>query len=133
MTPVQFMKMNPFRETTDQGRTKLRKTIIKQWLQIAAGLAVFAFGVHLTIEANIGLAPWDCLGMGISYHTSLNYGITMTIMAVLILLIDILLKEPIGIAMFIDAVTVGKAVDFFNCRTVHQEPASKHSVSFYVY
>ena len=31
-----------------------------------------------------------------------------------ILGIDILLKEPIGIAMFIDAVVVGKSVDFFN-------------------
>jgi uncharacterized membrane protein YczE len=31
-----------------------------------------------------------------------------------ILVIDMLLGEPIGIAMFIDAVVVGKAVDFFN-------------------
>ena len=46
-----------------------RKTILLQWLQIAAGLMVFAFGVHLTIFANIGLAPWDCLGMGIARHT----------------------------------------------------------------
>lgn len=30
------------------------------------GLLVFSFGVHLTIFANIGLAPWDCLGMGIA-------------------------------------------------------------------
>ena len=45
----------------------MRKTIFLKWLQIAAGLLVFAFGVHLTIFANIGLAPWDCLGMGISY------------------------------------------------------------------
>ena len=35
-------------------------------------------------------------------------------MSVSILLIDILLKEPIGIAMFIDAIVVGKSVDFFN-------------------
>ena len=34
-----------------------RKTIVLQWLQIVAGLLVFAFGVHLTIFANIGLAP----------------------------------------------------------------------------
>lgn len=31
-----------------------------------------------------------------------------------ILGIDIALKEPIGLAMFIDAFVVGKAVDFFN-------------------
>ncbi len=57
--------------------TASQKTILLQWLQIVGGLAVFAFGVHLTIFANIGLAPWDCLGMGISYHTPLNYGLSM--------------------------------------------------------
>ena len=56
--------------------TASQKTILLQWLQIVGGLAVFAFGVHLTIFANIGLAPWDCLGMGISYHTPLNYGLS---------------------------------------------------------
>ena len=45
-----------------------RKAVIRQWCQIVGDLAVFAFGVHLTIYANIGLAPWDCLGMGISNH-----------------------------------------------------------------
>ena len=46
--------------------TALKTKIILQWLQIAAGLFVFSFGEHLTIFANIGLAPWDCLGMGIA-------------------------------------------------------------------
>ena len=31
-----------------------RKNILLQWLEIALGLLVFAFGVHLTIWANIG-------------------------------------------------------------------------------
>ena len=70
--------------------------IIKQWLVIVAGLFVFAFGVHLTIFANIGLAPWDCLGMGIARHTPLNYGLSMTAMSVVILMIDLALKERIG-------------------------------------
>ena len=42
------------------------------------------------------------------------YGTASIAVSVSILLIDILLKEPIGIAMFIDAIVVGKSVDFFN-------------------
>ena len=61
-----------------------KRTILLQWLQIVMGLLVFALGVHMTIYANIGLAPWDCLGMGIARHTPLNYGLAMTSMAVLI-------------------------------------------------
>ena len=92
----------------------MKKTIILKWLQIAAGLLVFAFGVHLTIFANIGLAPWDCLGMGISYHTPLNYGLSMTSVAVAVLLIDLLMHERIGYGTIIDALLTGNFVQMFN-------------------
>ena len=92
----------------------MKKQIIAQWIQIIFGLLIFAFGVHLTIFANIGLAPWDCLGMGVSYHTPLNYGITMTIMAVLIVGIDLLMKERIGFGTIIDALLTGNLIQMFN-------------------
>ena len=90
------------------------KKIISEWVRIAAGLLVFAFGVHLTIYANIGLAPWDCLGMGIAKHTPFNYGIAMTCVAVTVLLIDILMKERIGFGTIIDALLTGNFVQMFN-------------------
>lgn len=92
----------------------MKKRIITQWIQIIFGLLIFAFGVHLTIFANIGLAPWDCLGMGVSYHTPLNYGISMTIMAVLIVGIDLLMKERIGFGTMIDALLTGNLIQLFN-------------------
>ena len=95
-------------------KTAIRKTIFLEWLRIVFGLLVFAFGVHLTIFANIGLAPWDCLGMGISYHTPLNYGLSMTVMAVTILLIDLCLRERIGYGTIIDALLTGNFVQMYN-------------------
>ena len=92
----------------------MRKRIVLEWLQIVAGLLVFSFGVHLTIYANIGLAPWDCLGMGIAKHTPLNYGLAMTAMSVVILLIDILMGEKIGCGTVIDALLTGNFVELFN-------------------
>ena len=93
---------------------KNRKTILLEWLRIALGLLIFSFGVHLTIWANIGLAPWDCLGMGISRHTPLNYGLSMTVMAAVILLIDLALRERIGYGTIIDALLTGNFVQMFN-------------------
>lgn len=98
----------------EQRVSSSKKKIILQWLQIVGGLAVFAFGVHLTIFANIGLAPWDCLGMGISFHTPFNYGVSMTIMAVVILCIDLWLRERIGFGTIIDALLTGNLVQLFN-------------------
>ena len=91
-----------------------RTGIILGWLRITAGLLVFALGVHLTIYANIGLAPWDCLGMGIANHTPFNYGISMTVIAVVILITDVLLKERIGFGTIIDALLTGNFVQMFN-------------------
>ena len=92
----------------------MRAKVFRQWLRIIFGLLVFSFGVHLTIFANIGLAPWDCLGMGIAKHTPLNYGLSMTLMAVIILGIDLLLKERIGFGTIIDALLTGNFVQLFN-------------------
>jgi len=101
----------------------MRKTIILEWIRIIIGLFIFSFGVHLTIFANIGLAPWDCLGMGLSHHLPLNYGLCMTLVAVTILLIDILLKEKIGYGTIIDALFTGNFVQFFN--SVNPFPLNK--------
>lgn len=101
----------------------MRKTIILEWIRIIIGLFIFSFGVHLTIFANIGLAPWDCLGMGLSHHLPLNYGICMTLVSVTILFIDLLLKEKIGYGTIIDALFTGNFVQFFN--SVNPFPLNK--------
>ena len=88
--------------------------ILLNMLIAAVSLFINGFGIYLTIQANIGAAPWDVLNLGLSRTLGILYGSASIAVSVTILLIDILMKEPIGIAMFIDAVVVGKAVDFFN-------------------
>jgi len=85
-----------------------------EWARIVAGLMVFSLGVHLTIYAHIGLAPWDCLGMGLSLQTPLNYGQAMTCMALVILAVDLMLGEKIGFGTVIDALLTGNFVQMFN-------------------
>ncbi len=80
----------------------------------ALSLFVNGFGIYLTIQANIGAAPWDVLNLGLSKSLGILYGSASIAVSVTILAIDIALKEPIGLSMFIDAIVVGKSVDFFN-------------------
>ncbi len=94
--------------------------ILMNMLLAAVSLFVNGFGVYLTIQANLGAAPWDVLNLGLSRSLGILYGNASIAVSVTILVIDILMKEPIGIAMFIDAVVVGKAVDFFNL--IHAVP-----------
>ena len=82
-------------------------------LYAALGLFIFAFGVYLTIQANVGLAPWDAFSMGVSYHVPLTYGDIVTLTGFVILAIDLLLKEKIGLGSILDVCIVGKSVDLF--------------------
>ena len=88
--------------------------IFLNMLIAAVSLFVNGFGIYLTIQANIGAGPWDVLSIGLSKTLGILYGTASIAISLTILAIDIALREPIGIAMFIDAIVVGKSVDFFN-------------------
>ena len=90
------------------------KAILTNMLLAAVSLFANGFGVYLTIQANIGAGPWDVLNLGLSKSLGILYGTASVAVSYAILGIDIALKGPIGIAMFIDAFVVGKSVDFFN-------------------
>ena len=90
------------------------RAIATNMLLAAVSLFFNGFGVYLTIQANIGAGPWDVLNLGLSRTFGILYGTASVVISYAILGVDIALKEPIGIAMFIDAFVVGKAVDFFN-------------------
>lgn len=90
------------------------RAIATNMLLATVSLFLNGFGVYLTIQANIGAGPWDVLNLGLSRTFGILYGTASVVISYAILGVDIALKEPIGIAMFIDAFVVGKAVDFFN-------------------
>ena len=93
---------------------KNKRDIVFNSLIAIVSLFVNGFGIHLTMRAGIGASPWDVFNLGLSNTFGILYGTASISVSLSILMIDILLKEPIGIAMFIDAIVVGKSVDFFN-------------------
>ena len=91
-----------------------RGEIIKHCLLGVCGLAVYATGVYLTIQANIGVAPWDCLFLGIEKTFGIKYGNAAVSASLLIICIDWSLKQRIGLGTFIDALVTGKIVDLLD-------------------
>lgn len=101
-----------------------RGEIIKHCFVAAFGLATFATGVYLTIQANIGVAPWDCFFLGIENTFGIKYGNVAVMTSLVVILIDLLLKERIGLGTLIDAVFTGKVVDFLDWLNVVPEQDS---------
>lgn len=90
--------------------------LLKKMLQAATGLLIFAFGVYLTVQANIGLSPWDTFSMGLSYHLPLTFGQASIMISILFVVIDLLFRENIGLGMILDSLLVGAAFDGYNFR-----------------
>lgn len=82
-------------------------------LRTALGMTVFAFGNYLTVQANIGQAPWNVLCLGLTNYLPLTYGVSTMLISILIVVTDVLLGEPIGIATVLDAAMVGPLLDVF--------------------
>jgi len=77
------------------------------------GLFVYGLGVALTVQASLGIAPWDVFAQGISIQTGLSFGVSTVVVSVLVLLAWIPLGVKPGIGTISNAVLVGLFADFW--------------------
>ncbi len=80
-------------------------------VRLILGLFLFALGSFLTIQANIGLASWEAFSMGIANLTGQTYGNILIISGVVILGVDVLLKEKVGFGTILNTILIGVFVD----------------------
>jgi uncharacterized membrane protein YczE len=75
------------------------------------GLAIFAVGIALLIDANLGAAPWDVFHTGVSELTGLAVGQVTIITGVVLLMLWIPLGETMGLGTILNAIEIGIVVD----------------------
>jgi len=78
---------------------------------LIAGLFLFALGIVLQLESDLGLGPWDVLNQGISEQTPLSFGTANIVVAVVVLGIAWALGAAIGPGTVANAVLIGLFVD----------------------
>ena len=77
------------------------------------GLLVFALGSYFQIQANFGMSPWNSLSQGLSMNYPVTFGTANIIVSFIIIVVDILMKEPIGIGTILNAIVIGAGTDVF--------------------
>lgn len=87
---------------------------IKRWIIFFVGMIVMSLGIVLMIEADLGVAPWDVLHIGLTKQLGLTVG-TWTIMVgfCIIALTSFLTKEWPQLGAFLNMVFVGVFIDIF--------------------
>ena len=85
----------------------------RKMLWAALGLFLFAFGIYTQLAAGVGVSPWNVLSDGLAKLTGLSFGNASIIISFLVVLLDVWMKEPIGIATLMDAILIGWWTDMF--------------------
>lgn len=89
------------------------KGYLLRLLRTVFGLSLCGLGCYASVQANVGLAPWDALAMGFVNVTGSTYGNMTVAIGVAILVIDFLLHEKIGLGTIMNTLLVGKFADLY--------------------
>ena len=82
-------------------------------LRILRAQVVVTFGLVLVYFANLGVAPWDMLAIGIANHTPLQYGLALNVVGICVILTDVFMREKIGLSTIQDVFISGLIIDLW--------------------
>lgn len=86
-------------------------TTIKRFIRLFIGLFVCSVGIVMTINANLGLAPWDVLHEGLSKHINITMGQASIVIGIIFVILDIILGENLGWGTILNMIFVGIFMD----------------------
>jgi uncharacterized membrane protein YczE len=80
--------------------------------RLFTGLFLYALGIVFTINANLGLSPWDVFHQGISRLTGITMGQASIITGLMIVLLDWVFGERVGLGTICNMMFIGIFMDF---------------------
>ncbi len=89
----------------------LQSNFVIRLLNLYIGLMIYGLGVALTVDAAMGIAPWDVLAQGISLQSGLSFGVSTVVVSAIVLLLWIPLKVRPGLGTISNAILVGLFAD----------------------
>ena len=84
---------------------------LKRSAVAAIGLLMYAVGVYFQLQADLGMQPWQAMRLGLANQLSVSFGTVSIAMSLILIVIDVFLKQRIGLGTFLDAFLVGVGMD----------------------
>lgn len=79
--------------------------------QLLGGLVLYGVALALMVRADIGVAPWDVLSVGLAGRTGLGFGMLTCLIAAVVLLLWIPLRQRVGLGTLLNAIVIGPVAD----------------------
>lgn len=106
------MKMNSIvRNRVFSFQWKGWKRFARDFVVIQFGFLLFGVAIDVIVQASLGLDSWDVLHMALTYHLPITFGEASIVVAFLVVILDILLKEPLGWGTLANMIFIGVWVD----------------------
>lgn len=88
------------------------RRFVHDFLIIQLGFLLYGVSIDVLVQASLGLDSWDVLQMALTYHLPITLGQSSIAVALLIVLVDIALKQPLGWGTLANMLFIGIWVDF---------------------
>ena len=79
--------------------------------RLMGGLVLCGVGIALTVNAGLGLGPWDVLHQGLSERTGLPIGTAGILVGVLLMFVWLPMRERVGIGTIANVIVIGLTID----------------------
>ena len=87
------------------------KKVLLKLARLMFGFFLYGLGISLTINANLGLAPWGVFHQGLSNQLGISFGNAIIITGASIVILDIFLKERVGWGTIGNVYFIGTFID----------------------
>lgn len=91
---------------------KMVKQMVQRVVRLFIGLFLYAVGIVLTINVNLGLSPWDVFHQGISQLTGITMGQASIAVGIFLVILDAVLGERLGWGTLCNMLFIGLFMDF---------------------
>ncbi|MBC2722841.1 hypothetical protein [Desulfosporosinus sp.] len=85
--------------------------LVQKLIRLFIGLFLYAVGIVLTINANLGLSPWDVFHQGCTYLIGITMGQATIAVGVVIVIANVVLGERLGWGTLFNMIFIGVFMD----------------------
>ncbi len=87
------------------------KEIVARYFKLVLGFFIFAFGVVITINADLGYAPWDVFHQGIANIFNIKIGTANVLVGLIMIVVGFLNRQEIGIGSILNMILIGSFIN----------------------
>lgn len=88
---------------------------LERYFKFLIGMVCCSLGVVIILKSDLGLSPWDVFNQGLSNTFSkLTIGMANSLVGVVVILLSLKFKQPIGSGTVLNITIIGPLIDIFN-------------------